>query len=159
MSLAVIEHRSSVIPRGKGGIKLIAEDEINRIFRKESLPIGLASSAIPRCIYCFGNPLCFQPLHTKFTHQVQAWKGGWIRFWGQFWSCAPIAKGQITIVEALSDAFSLAFTDVLGDHIGEVGRKGRQDGQLQLALRRRVVNMLGERDKCAMLLGQDAQAL
>jgi hypothetical protein len=76
MALTVIEDRSPVIPMGKGGVKLVAQNEINRILGEEPLSILLASRSIASRIHHLGNPLRSQPLHAQFTDETQPWEGG-----------------------------------------------------------------------------------
>jgi hypothetical protein len=48
---------------------------------------------------------------------------------------------------------------MLGQHVREVSRERRQDGELEHALGRRVVDMLGQRDESGAREREDAKTL
>src|SRR5215469_6879243 len=79
--------------------------------------------------------------------------------WRHFLSGATISKGNIPVEKPLRRPLTFALTGVFGERIGEVRSERGQDGQLKLALRRRVIDVFRERNECGMLLCQDTEAL
>src|SRR5258708_30749975 len=157
--LSVILDRSSVITRSKGCVELVAHYRIDCIFREEAIAESFTTCTISSSIHRICNVLAIHGLHTQFTDHAQARELVRVVFRRRFWPGPLVAKGHISIVQTLCCPFAFPFARMRGQHIAKVCRERCQNGELEYAFRRRVVDVLAERYKRSAVLREDAEAL